>query len=84
MRTASLRSIPVYQASSFVSCGGHCKHEWVANASDLGLKPGVFPRTFNCFGFGNGLPFYLSHRRADGSRLYKQDKGCAELVILND
>ncbi len=62
-------------------------HNFVADASTLGLKPGEWPRMLQTR-MGNGQPFC---RRANNipvndlvSVQYSQAFGCLSLTILND
>lgn len=58
-------------------------HRFSAEASDLGLRPGVVPKTINVNNTGNGRPF-LIQRVSEGKFEYKQEFGCATLTIYND
>lgn len=59
-------------------------HKFVADASDLGLRPGEWPRSFDTDA-GNGQPFLFSAFHKDGSgATYRQANGCILLRIIND
>ena len=63
-------------------------HRWVTEASDLGLKPGDFPLSFNTT-LGNGHPFFLSggDKTPDGDIAgvrYRQGNGILSLLVIND
>ena len=58
-------------------------HHFVAEASDLGLAPGVVPNVINVSGCGNGQPFFLQYA-GEQAFMYKQQLGCVGLTIYND
>lgn len=58
-------------------------HRFVTEASELGLAPGDWPTSLTT-NMGNGQPFILRTRRADGSAVYEQRFGCLSLHVLND
>jgi hypothetical protein len=55
---------------------------FVAEASDLGLRPGEWPDALTT-DLGNKLRL-IRVALDDGRALYRQDLGCVELAILND
>jgi hypothetical protein len=57
-------------------------HEWSADASELGLPPGQWPRSLRTQ-LGNGLSFTLV-RLADDRATYRQTAGCLVLTVWND
>lgn len=57
-------------------------HQFVAEASDLGLPPGEFPRRIDT-NMGNGQPFVFQAFRAEVA-VYRQAFGCIVLRLLND
>jgi hypothetical protein len=62
-------------------------HHFAVEASDIGLKPGEWPRTIET-SLGNGVIFVAQRREArDGDLLwvdYLQGNGCTWLRIYND
>lgn len=63
-------------------------HEFHAEASSLGLPPGMWPPSL-ATRMGNSLPFVRSHLEADldGELLwveYRQAAGCITLRVFND
>lgn len=56
---------------------------YTAEASELGLAPGQWPRVLET-SLGNGQPFTLFSVHACGTRHYEQDNGCITLLVLND
>lgn len=65
----------------------HQVHEWIAEASDLGLRPGQWPVELTT-DLGNGLPFireWLGRDDEEVARvIYRQANGCIQLTVLND
>lgn len=64
-------------------------HQFSADASDLNLWPGEWPKTLTLVGAGNGLP--LQPVRAERNTLgeimaviYMQEYGCVTLKVYND
>jgi hypothetical protein len=57
-------------------------HEFMVDASDLGLPPGTWPKTLTT-DLGNKQPFIRVHVDAVRGR-YRQEFGCIELMIWND
>ena len=57
-------------------------HRFLAEASELGLPPGEFPRTIGTT-LGNQQPFVLLRRNEEVAK-YRQELGCLTLDILND
>lgn len=60
-----------------------------AEASELGLRPGQWPREVRVPGLGNGQPFYARREIvADsgefGGLVYMQSMGCLSITIFND
>lgn len=62
-------------------------HDFVTEASTLGLKPGEWPKRLNT-DLGNRLPFILKSVSAPAGELlyvtYVQAMGCIELKVFND
>ena len=63
-------------------------HEFVAEASELGLPPGCWPLTLHTT-LGNGLKFISvgPSFNSEGEAVaitYKQANGCISLVVFND
>jgi hypothetical protein len=63
-------------------------HTFVAEASDLGMRPGEWPITIQT-DLGNGLDFVIvdSTKDRDGGVLsvfYRQSGGCTTLKIFHD
>jgi hypothetical protein len=59
-------------------------HKFVQEASTLGLKPGVWPRTLEVVpSLGNGQPFF-ARNFLEGKVVYFQGNGCVTIHILND
>lgn len=62
-------------------------HQFFADASDLGLKPGEWPQAIRTT-LGNGLFFIRTgYDRVGGdlhSVTYAQANGCIEITIYND
>lgn len=56
---------------------------WVSEASALGLAPGAAP-LYLPTSLGNGQPFTLTGRDADGCLTYEQALGCLTLTVFND
>lgn len=57
-------------------------HNWVTEASTLGLKPGEIASSIETT-LGNRQPFLVM--RIDEDRVtYLQDCGCLMLIVLND
>jgi hypothetical protein len=56
---------------------------FTAEASELGLPPGQWPKTLET-SLGNGQPFVLFSVHDGGTRHYEQDKGCITLLVYND
>lgn len=56
--------------------------EFTADASELGLPPGQWPRTLPT-NMGNGLPFVI-RKFAPGGTVYEQSLGCLTLRVFND
>lgn len=62
---------------------GLCNFTFTADASELGLKPGEWPRTLQT-SLGNKQLFVLDKVDKQGSHLYKQAGGCISLLVFND
>jgi hypothetical protein len=62
-------------------------HEFHADASTVGLKPGEWPHFLET-SLGNGQAFRLVARRGPAGEpyamKYEQDLGCISLVLWND
>ena len=63
-------------------------HRFVAEASDLGLKPGEWPAMLPTK-IGNGEPLLRGHveRGTEGDLIwvrYRQENGCLSVKIIND
>jgi hypothetical protein len=71
-------------STQLTSLGEHCRYTHAVEASELGLPPGSWPPVLECPILGNGLAFYPARVNADGSRLYRQDLGVVEILVLND
>lgn len=57
-------------------------HSFSAEASELGLRPGEWPRRLETT-LGNGQPFILMSKKMSGC-LYLQANGCISLRVFND
>lgn len=58
-------------------------HEFCAEASELGLPPGTWPKELPTT-LGNGQQFIFQCLDARGSAMYVQAYGCISLVVFND
>lgn len=58
-------------------------HKVVAEASELGIQPGVTPAQLKTT-LGNRQPFFLVTQEVNGTLHYQQAHGILELVVLND
>lgn len=58
-------------------------HEYVTEASALGLPPGQVARSLKTK-LGNGQPFVLLRVDDAGTAHYRQLLGCLTLAVLND
>lgn len=56
---------------------------YVADASELGIRPGERPDALVVADVGNGMPFYLTSTSPDRWR-YLQGNGCLEIIVFND
>lgn len=65
----------------------HEPHEFIAEASDVGLMVGEWPASVD-LPVGNGMPFIRTSKKVrDGDLLwvtYVQANGCVKLRIFND
>lgn len=65
----------------------HEVHRFSADASELGLPPGSWPKAIATT-LGNGLNFVFAGADREGGELrsvtYRQVAGCIELEIFND
>lgn len=55
---------------------------FVADASELGLRPGEWPQQIKV-PIGNGQPFYMLGYPTESWTEYKQEFGCVHLRIYN-
>ena len=63
-------------------------HKFVAEASDLEIKPGEWPQLLDT-DLGNGMPFIIGQKQIDAEGdlmwiTYNQCNGCISLKIFND
>lgn len=74
---------------TYATCGlhEHEAHKFSLDASDLGLRPGEWPRVVDTT-IGNRQPFLAQARETrDGDLLwvdYRQNLGCVTLRVYND
>jgi len=85
LRRRAAKSAPFHiVASQLMWIGGY---RFCADASDLGLAPGVWP-TIITTDFGNGQPLLFEREVMEGEErramVYAQRSGLIEVIIFND
>ena len=59
-------------------------HQWYADASAIGIKPGgEYPAAIETT-LGNGRPFVFRHFDGNWTATYWQELGCLTLKVWND
>jgi hypothetical protein len=63
--------------------GVHTPHDFITEASDIGLPPGTWPEQLDVVDIGNNLPLRIASRDETGA-VYKQIAGCVVVKVFND
>lgn len=59
-------------------------HQWYADASELGIRPGSqYPAQIETT-LGNARPFLFRHFDTNWTATYQQELGCLTLKVFND